>query len=92
MDISYLLSITRLYLENEQDYLESFVVPTPEYIQDELKNKALKRLLFKHLNHYIDISSQMSNSVFDSSGPYFWIKILETVNIVTSGIIPKLTS
>ena len=51
------------YLENEYDYLESFVVPTHDYPQDKLKIGALKRLLFKDLNKYIDISSQMSNSV-----------------------------
>ncbi len=51
------------YIENEHDYLESFVVPEREYPQDELKVNALRRLLFKNLNNYIDISSQMSNSL-----------------------------
>ena len=51
------------YLESDYGYLESFVVPVREYKQDELKITALKRLLFKNLNQYIDISSLMSNSV-----------------------------
>ncbi len=51
------------YFESEYGYLESFVVPVRDYSQDELKITALKRLLFKNLNHYIDISSFMSNSV-----------------------------
>ena len=51
------------YIESEYGYLESFVVPVREYPQDELKITALKRLLFKNLNQYIDISSLMSNSV-----------------------------
>ena len=51
------------YLESEYEYLESFVVPIPEYKEDELRVSALRRLLFKDLNNYIDISSTMSNSV-----------------------------
>ena len=51
------------YLESDYGYLESFVVPVCEYKQDELKVTALKRLLFKNLNHFIDVSSLMSNSV-----------------------------
>lgn len=51
------------YYESEYDYIESFVVPAREFPIDELKVTALKRLLFKNLNRYIDISSLMSNSV-----------------------------
>ena len=51
------------YLESEFDYIESFVVPIEEPTQDELRISALKRLLFKNLNRYIDLSSLMSNSV-----------------------------
>ena len=51
------------YFESDYEYLESFVVPCREFPQDELKISALKRLLFKNLNRYIDMSSMMSNSV-----------------------------
>ncbi len=51
------------YLENEYGYLESFVVPMREYDYDELEGTALRRVLFRDLNHYIDTSSLMSNSV-----------------------------
>ena len=51
------------YMENDYGYLESFVVPIQSYDYDELEGKALKRILFKDLNQYIDISSLMSNSV-----------------------------
>ena len=51
------------YIETEYEYLESFVIPIKEEEQDELKIVALKRLLFKNLNQYIDNSSIMSNSV-----------------------------
>ena len=47
------------YYESEYDYIESFVVPAREFPIDELKVTALKRLLFKNLNRYIDISYYM---------------------------------
>ena len=51
------------YLENDYGYLESFVVPIRDYDYDDLEANALKRILIKDLNQYIDISSLMSNSV-----------------------------
>lgn len=51
------------YLESEYGYLSSFVVPVKEYDCDEVEVRALRRILFKNLNQYIDISSFMSNSV-----------------------------
>lgn len=51
------------YLETDYEYMESFVVSTRDYDYDELEINALKRVLFKDLNHYIDVSSLMSNSV-----------------------------
>ena len=51
------------YLDNDYGYLESFVVPIKDFDYDELEVKALRRLLFKNLNAYIDNSSLMSNSV-----------------------------
>lgn len=51
------------YLENESGYLESFVLPSSKYEYDELEVQALKRILERDLNYYIDSSSEMSNSV-----------------------------
>lgn len=51
------------YLKSDFDFLEAFVVPIEEYDYDELEANALKRILFKSLNKYIEVSSLMSNSV-----------------------------
>ena len=51
------------YLESDYETLEAFVIPTENFKYDELEANALKRILFKDLNQYIDISSFMSNSV-----------------------------
>ena len=51
------------YLESDYDFLEAFVVPSIEYTYDDLEASALKRILFKELNQYIDVSPFMSNSV-----------------------------
>ena len=51
------------YIENDNDSIDSFVIPTKEYDYDELEATALKRILIKDLNTYIDISSNMSNNV-----------------------------
>lgn len=51
------------YIESDFDYLEAFVVPTESYEYEELEANALKRILFKELNEYIDNSSLMGNSV-----------------------------
>ena len=51
------------YFESEYGYLESFVIPNLEISSDTLENAALRRVLFKELNRYIEISSVMSNNV-----------------------------
>lgn len=51
------------YLKNDYGFLESFVIPFEEENYDELEASALKRILFKDLTQYIEISSLMSNSV-----------------------------
>ena len=50
------------YIENE-NYMEAFVIPTKEYDYDEIEANALKRMLFRDLNNYIDISPYMTNNV-----------------------------
>ena len=51
------------YIENEEGMYEAFVIPTKDYDYNELESNALKRILFKDLNDYIDISSYVSNNV-----------------------------
>lgn len=43
--------------------ISSFVVPTKEYDYNEVEANALKRVLYRKLDEYIDISSYMSNTV-----------------------------
>ncbi len=51
------------YIENDDDSYEAFVIPTKEYDYDELEAIALKRILLKDLNDYIEISASISNNV-----------------------------
>lgn len=51
------------YIESDYETLEAFVIPAEEYIYDEMEANALKRLLIKEINRYIETSSVMSNSV-----------------------------
>ncbi len=61
-----ILGIDRVEILNYVDnnnFLEAFVIPTKEYDYDEIEANALKRILYRDLDNYIDISSDMSNSV-----------------------------
>ncbi len=51
------------YIENDDNSYEAFVIPTKEYDYDELEANALKRILLKDLNDYIDLSANVSNNV-----------------------------
>ena len=51
------------YIENDSSIYEAFVIPTKDYDYNELESNALKRILFKDLNNYIEISSYVSNNV-----------------------------
>lgn len=51
------------YIENDDNNYEAFVIPTKAYDYNELESNALKRILLKDLNDYIEISSLMSNNV-----------------------------
>ena len=51
------------YLENDDDRIDAFVIPTKEYDYNELEAIALKRILIKDLNDYIELSSAISNNV-----------------------------
>ena len=48
---------------NTNGIISSFVVPTKEYDYDEVEATALKRILYRKLDEYIDNSSYMSNTV-----------------------------
>ena len=51
------------YVLNDDDSYEAFVIPTKDYDYDELEAIALKRILLKDLNDYIEISASISNNV-----------------------------
>lgn len=51
------------YFENVHETIESFVIPIKDELVDELKASALKRVLLKEVNQYIEMSSSVSNSV-----------------------------
>lgn len=51
------------YIENDDNSYEAFVIPTKAYDYDELESNALKRILLKDLNSYIELSSSISNNV-----------------------------
>ena len=51
------------YIEQSDDTIEAFVIPTKEYDYNELEGIALKRILLKDLNDYIELSSSISNNV-----------------------------
>ena len=51
------------YLEGENNNFNAFVIATKEYDYDEVEANALKRILLRDLNEYIDMSSYMTNSV-----------------------------
>ena len=51
------------YIENANNYLEAFVIPTKEFDYNNNEAIALKRILFRDLETYINISSYMTNNV-----------------------------
>ena len=51
------------YIEADDDHIDAFVIPTKDYDYNELEAIALKRILLKDLNDYIELSSAISNNV-----------------------------
>lgn len=51
------------YLESDDNTYQAFVIPTKEYDYDEIEANALKRILIRDLNDYIELSSNISNNV-----------------------------
>lgn len=72
------------YLQNEYGYFEAFTIPVEEYNYNETEACALKRILYKDLNNYIDASSLMTNSVLGR------IAGVESVSKLTDIIISEL--
>ncbi|MEE3342514.1 MAG: endopeptidase La [Bacilli bacterium] len=72
------------YLENEEGYREAFVIPVRDYEDNPAMNEALRRVLFKNLNSYINISSMMSNSVLGR------ISDVDNIDKLTDIIISEL--
>ena len=51
------------YFEDDNKIVEAFIIPTKDYDYNELEATALKRVLFKNLEEFIEISPNMSNNV-----------------------------
>ena len=50
-------------INNNNDFLSAFVISTKEYDYNEIEASALRRVLYRKLDEYIDISPYMSNTV-----------------------------
>ena len=50
-------------INNNNDFLSTFVISTKEYDYNEVEASALRRVLYRKLDEYIDISPYMSNTV-----------------------------
>lgn len=50
-------------INNDNDFLSAFVISTKEYDYNEVEASALRRVLYRKLDEYIDISPYMSNTV-----------------------------
>ena len=48
---------------SKNDILSAFVIPTKEYDYNEVEAVALRRILYRKLDEYIDVSPYMSNTV-----------------------------
>ena len=72
------------YIQNTNDYFEAFTIPIQEYNYNETEVEALKRILYKDLNNYINTSSLMTNSVLGR------IEGVENIAKLTDIIISEL--
>ena len=50
-------------INNNNDFLSAFVISTKEYDYNEVEASALRRVLYRKLDEYIDLSPYMSNTV-----------------------------
>lgn len=72
------------YIENEYDNLEAFVIPTKEFDYNNTEAVALKRILFRNLELYINLSSYMSNNVMGR------IEGINSISRITDIIVNEL--
>ena len=72
------------YIENENNNLEAFVIPTKEYDYNSNEATALKRILFRNLEMYINLSSYMSNNVIGR------IEGINSISRITDIIVNEL--
>lgn len=72
------------YLKDEDGCLESFVIPTRDIDEDKIEAEALRRVLLKDLNNYIESSSLMSNSVLGR------ISGVDDIGKLTDMVVPEL--
>ena len=72
------------YFENEYKYFESFTLPIQEIELNDTEAVALKRILFRDLNGYIEESSLMTNSVLGR------IDGVENISKLTDIVISEL--
>ena len=70
---------------NNNDFLSAFVISTKEYDYNEVEASALRRVLYRKLDEYIDISPYMSNTVIGriivSELPLEYNEVLKYVSI-----------
>ena len=57
------------YFSSDDNNYNAFVIPTKEYDYDEIEANALKRILIKDLNDFIELSASISNNVVGWSKP-----------------------
>jgi len=72
------------YIETEYNNLEAFVIPTKEYDYNSSEATALKRILFRNLETYINLSSYMSNNVMGR------IEGINSISRITDIIVNEL--
>lgn len=72
------------YTDDEDLGYEAFVIPTKEYDYSEAEANALKRVLIRDLNNYIELSSEVSNNVIGR------INGINTISRLTDIIVSEL--
>ncbi len=72
------------YLEGERGFAEAFVIPCKDYDVDPFEESAIRRVLLRDLNTFIETSSAMSNSILGK------ISDLKSLDVICDMIINEL--
>lgn len=72
------------YLEGERGFTEAFVIPCQDYDVDPFEESAIKRVLLRDLNTFIETSSTMSNSILGK------VTGIKGLNIICDMVINEL--